>query len=466
MDYRAADAYLVQHRERHLGELQSFLRIPSISTLPEHRGDIAAAADWLAGRLRAAGVPQVRIEPTGGHPVVYGEWRGRAGVPTILIYGHYDVQPVDPLRLWTTPPFEPSVRDGRLVARGASDDKGNLFIPLTALEAVREVAGTPPLNLKFLFEGEEEIGSPNLESFLHGQRERLAADLTVSADGGMWDEETPSLTLGSRGLVALQIDLRGACTDLHSGTYGGAVANPLQALADLVAGFHDGKGLVTIDGFYDPVRALSAADRAELARIPFDTKALRENLGISEFIGDPGYSPLERTLVRPTLEVNGIWGGFQGDGIKTVLPNEAHAKITCRLVPDQDPDQIAQAVEQHIRQRTPRWVTPTITRLHGKARPYLMPAEHPGLGAAARALTATYGKDPVRIRAGGTLPVADLVKRELGTWLVFFAFGAPGNLVHAPNEFLHLKAFERGARAYVRFFDELAKVPSTALAAS
>ncbi|HLY23283.1 MAG TPA: dipeptidase [bacterium] len=465
MDYAAADAYLSKQRERHLAELQDFLRIPSVSALPAHRPDIARASEWLAERLRATGVPEVRIMPTSGNPVVYGAWPARDGAPTILLYGHYDVQPVDPVALWQTPPFEPAIREGRLVARGASDDKGSLFIPLLALEAIGSIAGGPPVNLKFLFEGEEETGSPNLAPFLHEHRALLAADVTVSADGGQWDVETPSLALGNRGLTGLQIDLRGAATDLHSGTYGGAVANPLHALAALLAGMHDADGRVTVGGFYDAVRTLSAAERRELARVPFDEAALREELGIAQFVGEPDYTPLERTWIRPTLEVNGMWGGFQGDGSKTVLPNEAHAKITCRLVPDQDPDQIAQAVEQHIRRHAPAGVTVTVTRSKGKARPYLMPAEHPSLAAAAKALRATYGKDPVRVRVGGTLPVSDLVKRELGTWLVFFAFGEPDNLVHAPNEFLRLQTFDRGTRAYVRFFDELGRTDAASLRA-
>jgi acetylornithine deacetylase/succinyl-diaminopimelate desuccinylase-like protein len=465
MNYAAAEAYLASHRERHLGELQDFLRIPSVSALPDHRGDVARAAEWLADRLRATGVPEVRIMPTDGHPVVYGAWQTRAQAPTILLYGHYDVQPVDPVALWQTPPFEPAVRDGRLVARGASDDKGSLFIPLAALDAIRSVAGTPALNLKFLFEGEEETGSPNLAPFLEAQHDLLRADVTVSADGGQWDVDTPALALGNRGLSGLQIDVRGAATDLHSGTYGGAVANPIHALAALLAGMHSPEGRVTVDGFYDAVRPVTPAERQDLARVPFDEAAVRRGLGVTEFVGEAEYTPLERTWIRPTLEVNGMWGGFQGAGTKTVLPNEAHAKITCRLVPDQDPDRIADAIERHLRRHAPPGVALSITRSKGKSRPYLMPAGHPALAAAAAALRAAYGRDPVRVRVGGTLPVAELVKRTLGTWLIFFAFGEPDNLVHAPNEFLRLQTFDRGTRAYVRFFDELAKAEPTALKA-
>jgi acetylornithine deacetylase/succinyl-diaminopimelate desuccinylase-like protein len=465
MDYAAADAYLAKHRERHLGELQDFLRIPSVSALPAHRPDVTRAAEWLAARLRATGAPEVRTMPTDGNPVVYGAWPARAGAPTILLYGHYDVQPIDPVALWQTPPFEPAVRDGTLVARGASDDKGSLFIPLAALDAIRRVDGAPPLNLKFLFEGEEETGSPNLAPFLDAQRALLRADVTVSADGGQWDADTPSLTLGNRGLTGLQIDLRGAATDLHSGTYGGAVANPIHALAEVLAGMHSADGRVTVDGFYDGVRTLTPAERQEIAGVPFDEAAFKHGLGVTELVGEPDYTALERTWIRPTLEVNGLWGGFQGAGSKTVLPNEAHAKITCRLVPDQDPDHIADALDRHLRGHTPPGVTLTITRSKGKSRPYLMPAHHPALAAAATALRAAYGRDPVRVRLGGTLPVADLVKRALGTWLVFFAFGEPDNLVHAPNEFLRLQTFDRGTRAYVRFFDELSRAEPAALRA-
>jgi acetylornithine deacetylase/succinyl-diaminopimelate desuccinylase-like protein len=465
MDYAAADAYLAKYRERHLGELQDFLRIPTVSALPAHRADVARGADWLAARLRATGAAEVRIMPTDGNPVVYGVWPAQPGAPTILLYGHYDVQPVDPVALWQTPPFEPAVRDGRLVARGASDDKGSLFIPLAALDAIKSVAGAPPINLKFLFEGEEETGSPNLAPFLDAHRELLRADVTVSADGGQWDPDTPALALGNRGLTGLQIHLRGAGTDLHSGTYGGAVANPIHALAELLAGMHGADGRVTVDGFYDTVRTVTPAERQELARVPFDETAFKRGLGVSDLVGEAEYTPLERTWIRPTLEVNGIWGGFQGAGTKTVLPNEAHAKITCRLVPDQDPDRIADAIEGHLCRHAPPGITLTVTRSKGKSRPYLMPANHPALAAAATALRAAYGRDPVRVRVGGTLPVADLVRRVLGTWLVFFAFGEPDNLVHAPNEFLRLQTFDRGTRAYVRFFDELGRTEPAALSA-
>ncbi|HXX38343.1 MAG TPA: dipeptidase [bacterium] len=465
MDVTAADTYLRKVRDRHLEELIAFLRIPSVSALPAHKSAVTEAAGWLAERLRTVGVPDVRILPTAGNPVVYGHWHARNGLPTILIYGHYDVQPVDPLALWDSPPFEPTVRDGCLFARGATDDKGSLYTPIAALDAVREIAGAPPLNLKFMLEGEEEIGSPNLAPLLREHHALLEADLAVSADGSMLDVDTPSLTIGSRGLTGLQIDVRGARTDLHSGVYGGAVPNPIHALATLLGEMHDARGRVTVQGFYDEVRPLSGSDRQEIARIPFDEAAYRSQLGVEALTGEPEYTPVERVTVRPTLEINGVWGGFQGDGIKTVLPAEAHAKITCRLVPDQDPDRIADAVERHVHRHGSAEVTFTVSRFPGKARAYLMPSDHPGLAAAARALRAVYGRDPVRVRIGGTLPVSDLLRDILGMWLVFFAFGEPDNRMHAPNEFLRLQSFDRGTRAYVRLFDGMGTLAPGALRA-
>ena len=463
MNVEAADMYLKKAHDRHLEELMAFLRIPSVSALPAHKQDVGRAADWLAARLQAVGTPDVRILPTAGNPVVYGHWHVRDGLPTILIYGLYDVQPVDPVALWESPPFEPVVRDGCLFARGATDDKGSLYTPIAALDAVRELSGTPPVNLKFLLEGEEEIGSPNLAPFLAEHASLLQSDLAISADGSMLDADTPALTIGNRGITAVQVDARGASTDLHSGVYGGAVPNPIHALVALLAGMHDAQGRVTVQGFYDEVRALSEAERREIARVPFDEASYKGQLAVSALTGESGYTPLERVTVRPTLEINGIWGGFQGEGTKTVLPAEAHAKITCRLVPDQDPDLVAGAIERHVHRQAPRGTTFTVSRFPGKAHAYLMPPDHPGLAAAARALRDVYGKDPVRVRIGGTLPVSDLLRRGLGMWLVFFAFGEPDNRMHAPNEFMRLQSFHRGVRAYVRLFEELGALAPAAL---
>jgi len=465
MDPALADAYLAQSRDRHLAQLVTFLRIPSISALPAHRGAMAEAATWLADHLRDLGTTDVRILPTAGHPVVYGHWRAADGLPTVLIYGHYDVQPVDPLAEWESPPFAPEIRHGRIYARGAMDDKGMLYAPLAALDAVRSVAGAPPLNLKFLFEGEEEILSPNLEPFIHEHRKLLGADLAVSADGAMWDADTPSLTVGGRGVAALQIDVRGARTDLHGGTYGGVVPNAIDALTTLLAGMHAPRGRVTVEGFYDNVRSVPDAERRQIALTPFDEAAYRTQLGVRALDGEPEFTPVERLWIRPVLQVNGIWGGFQGDGIKMVLPAEAHAKLTCRLVPNQDPDHVLAAIERHVRLHAPADVAVTVTRFPGRARPYLMLADHPALTVAAGALKEVYGKDPIPYRMGGTLPFADIVKRELGTWLIFFAFGERDCQQHAPNEFMRLRSLDRGMRAYVRLFAALGAIEPRALRA-
>jgi acetylornithine deacetylase/succinyl-diaminopimelate desuccinylase-like protein len=458
MDLGAADAHLRATRDQHLKQLQAFLRIPSVSALPAQKDAMSEAAEWLAGCLRDVGVPDVTVLPTAGNPVVCGGWHTGRDRPTVLLYGHYDVQPADPIAEWASPPFEPVVRDGCVFARGATDDKGALYMPLAALDAIRASGGAPGANLTLLFEGEEEIGSPNLRPFLREHRDRLRADLVVSADGTMWDAETPSLTLGSRGLAGMQIDVRGARSDLHSGGYGGAVPNPIHALVELLAGLHDAGGRVSVDGFYDDVRPLTRQDREEIARVPWDEQAYCSALGVRGLTGEAGYAPLERVWARPTLEVNGIWGGFQGDGTKTVLPAEAHAKITCRLVPDQDPGRIIAAIERHVHRRAPSSVAVSIRRFPGLARPYLMPSDHPSLAVAARVLKDVYDREPLRVRLGGTLPVADLVKEELGAWLLFFAFGEPDNRAHAPNEFLRLSSFDLGARAYVRLFQALGAI--------
>lgn len=465
MDLDRADAYLRATRDEHLEQLQAFLRIPSVSALPAHKDAVSEAAEWLAGRLRTLGLADVRVLPTAGNPVVCGRWQVGDDRPTVLLYGHYDVQPADPLAEWESPPFDPVVRDGCIFARGATDNKGSLYMPLVALDAIRASGGAPAVNVLLLFEGEEEIGSPNLGPFLREHRDRLRADLVVSADGTMWDVDTPSLTIGNRGLAALQIDVRGARSDLHSGEYGGAVPNPIHALVELLAGLHDARGRVSIEGFYDDVRPLTPQEREAIARVPFDEEAYCSALGVRALRGEEGYSPLERVWARPTLEVNGIWGGFQGEGVKTVLPAEAHAKITCRLVPDQDPGKIIAAIERHVQRRAPASVTVSARRFPGMARPYLMPSDHPSLAVAARVLRDVYDREPLRVRLGGTLPVADLVKRELGTWLLFFAFGEPDNRAHAPNEFLRLRTFDLGARAYVRLLQALGAVARSAPAA-
>lgn len=449
------DQYFEEHRERHLEELKDFLRIPSVSALPAHKDDVRKAAEWAADNLRASGVPRVEILETDGHPSVYGEWIVDEAKPTYLIYGHVDVQPVDPEHLWESPPFEPTVRDDRLYARGAADDKGNAFVPVKAIEALAALDGKPPVNIKFLIEGEEEVGSPNLPPLLEREAGRLQCDAVLCADGGFYRVQQPDITVGSRGICAMQIDVQGATSDLHSGSYGGAVQNPLHALAAIVASLRDKDGKVLVDGFYDGVRELTADEKANIAATPFDEAEFLAGIGVSETFGEPGYSTLERLWARPTLELNGMWGGFQGDGTKTVLPNEAHAKITCRLVPTQDPEQVLDAIEAHVLAHAPDGVTVTVDKFAGSARAYLMEADHPVLDVAAEVLEDVYGEKPVFTRTGGTLPVAAMVEDILETDFVFFTFGDPDNQVHAPNEFFRLASFDKGVRAYVKLLNEL-----------
>src|SRR5262249_2199591 len=340
------DALLADEQDQHLAEFFDFLRIPSVSALPAHQPDIERAAAWTADRLRRAGVPEVEILPTGGKPLVWGRWHVADDQPTALIYAHYDVQPPDPLDLWTTPPFEPAIRDGRIYARGAADDKNGVLQTILATEVLARTQGKPPINLVFFFEGEEEIGSPSVAPFIGGARDRLACDWVISADMLMWGARQPSLTVSLKGMAACELHLRTANTDMHSGIYGAYVGNAAQAMAHLVASLHTPDGRVAIAGFYDRVRQPTSDERAETAAVPFEDEAVRKSLDSPGFWGEPGYTPLERSWFRPTLDVNGIWGGFQGDGKKTVTPAEAHAKITCRLVSDQDPAEVLDLIER------------------------------------------------------------------------------------------------------------------------
>jgi acetylornithine deacetylase/succinyl-diaminopimelate desuccinylase-like protein len=389
--------------------------------------------------------------------VVYGEWPAPEGAPTALLYGHYDVQPPDPLDLWESPPFEPAVRDGKLYARGASDDKGNLFAPLKAIEALLATQGQVPIGLKCIFEGEEEIGSPSLPAFVRDNAARLAADFALCADGGMYGPDTPSLTLATKGVCACQLDLRTANTDLHSGGHGAAAPNAVEALARLVTTLHDDAGRVTVAGFYDSVRELTAEEREQMARVPFDEEEYRRNLGVPALWGEPEYTVTERRWARPTLDLNGIWGGFTGEGLKTVTPCEAHAKITCRLVPNQEPAQILDLIEAHAQRHCPPGATVTLRRFPGAARPFAIHPDHPALQAAGRVLADLYGKEPLMVRMGGTLPLAATLQEELGIDMIFFSWGMPDSNVHAPNESLRLTSFADSRRAYCRLLPELAR---------
>jgi len=448
MDMTSWQAYLDQHQEQYLNELMDFLRTPSISALPDHAPDVRRAAEWAAKRMQAAGLEKVEVMPTCGHPVVYGEWLHAPGQPTILIYGHVDTQPVDPLAEWTSPPFEPVVRDGRIYARGATDDKGNLLGPILATEALLKTEGKLPINVKFFVEGEEEIGSPSAPALLEKYRDRFACDMVFSADSAQWSEEQPLLFLSWRGMCGLQIDVRGANQDLHSGLYGGAVQNPIHALVRILDSMRSPDGQVLIQGFYDDVRPLSPEQRAHIRKLPHDETRYKRAIGVSDLFGEPGYSTLERIGTRPTLEVNGVYGGFQGEGSKTVIPAEAHAKITCRLVADQDPVRIRELIVAHIAEHTPAGVTVTTQAAGWCTPPYLIGADHPGNQAARAVLEQIYGKTPYYVWNGGTLPANALFHRVLGAYAIGFAFFIDDERAHAPDEFFRLSSFRRAQQAY------------------
>ncbi|MBE3590102.1 MAG: dipeptidase [Firmicutes bacterium] len=450
------DRHFAERRERHLAELMDFLRIPSISALSAHREDVRRAAAWLAERLRRAGLEHVEVEETGGHPVVTADWLHAPGAPTVLIYGHYDVQPVDPESLWTTPPFEPQIRDGRLYARGASDDKGQTFMHVLAVEAWLQETGRLPVNVKFLVEGEEEVGSRNLDAFVARHRERLAADVVVVSDTPMLAPGRPAVCYGLRGIASMEVRVQGPASDLHSGLFGGSVLNPIQALVGLLASLHAPDGRVAVPGFYDDVRPLTPEEREAFARLPFDEEEYRRRLGVPELFGEPGYTTLERVWARPTLEFNGISGGFQGEGGKTIVPSWASAKISCRLVPDQDPQRILDALERHLRERAPRAVQFTVERGQGSPAS-VVPLDHPAVRAAARVLEETYGRPADFIRMGGSIPVVPTFRERLGAPVVLLGFGLPDENFHAPNEFFTLENFDLGVRALARYWAALAQ---------
>ncbi|MFN8475183.1 MAG: dipeptidase [Anaerolineae bacterium] len=451
----AWEAYLNENKQRFVDELVELASIPSISALSEHAPDVARAAEWVANRMTAAGVENVRIMPTGGHPVVYGDWLHAPGKSTILIYGHFDVQPVDPVNLWTTPPFEPSIRDGRLYARGATDDKGNMLGPIIAAEALLKTTGKLPVNVKFIFEGQEEIGSPQLGAFVAANKDLLACDVVLNADSGQFSETEPQIGVGLRGLAAIQIDVQGARSDLHSGMYGGAIANPLHALIAILDSMHAPDGTITVEGFYDDVVPLTPEVREEIARIPYDEEEYKAEIGITDVFGEPGYTTHERLWVRPTLEIVGIWGGFQGEGIKTVLAREAHGKIACRLAPNQKPERIRELLVRHVETHTPPGVTVTVQSFPFQAYPYLMPLDLPTVQVVSEVLTEMYGREPYQVRSGGSVPVTELFHRHLGAYSVGLGFGLHDEQIHAPNEFFRLSSFEKGPVAYCMTLEKL-----------
>ena len=452
----AAVQYLQNQRDRHLEELKQILRIPSVSTLPERKSDVRRAAEWVKDRLRAAGCTAAEVHETGGHPIVYGEWLGAPGKPTILVYGHYDVQPVDPLDQWKNPPFEPVIKDGRIYARGSSDDKGQLIIHVNALEAHLQTSGTCPVNVKFLIEGEEEVGSDHLEPYIEKNRERLSCDAVVVSDTAMFARGIPSIVYGLRGLAYLQVDVVGTDRDLHSGSFGGSVINPAFALVQMLSQLKDANGRIKIPGFYDKVRKITREERKAFASLPHSDARWKKDIGAPALFGEPGFSTLERIWVRPTLEINGIWGGFTGEGAKTVIPGEAHAKISTRLVPDQSPKEIARKVQAYLRKIAPKAVKVTVRELHG-GDAWLAPTDHPALQAASAAVKRAFGRTPVFMREGGSIPVIASFSRLLQVPSVLMGIGLNDDNLHAPNEKLELEHFHRGNAAAAYLMEELGK---------
>ena len=449
------ESFLDSTRDQRLESYFELLRIPSVSTLPEHAPDMRRAAEWIAAEMRRIGLDNVEVARTPGHPIVYADWLHAPDAPTILVYCHYDVQPVDPIDLWETAPFDPHVRDARVVGRGSSDDKGQLPMHLKAAEALLATRGKLPLNLRYLFEGEEESTSANLPGWLEGNRDRLAADAVVISDTGFFEGNVPAITTSLRGMLYTQIDVVGSPFDLHSGDFGGAVQNPANALSKIIAALKADDGTVQVPGFYDDVVPTSKRERFELSCLPFDEEVFRAQTGVPALVaGEPGFSVLECMGIRPTLDVNGIWGGFTGEGSKTIIPAHAHAKVSCRLVPDQDGAKLFRAFRDYVLEVAPKGIKVSVENL-GTAKPLRMNPDHPVARAAARALEATFGQAPVEIRSGGSIAVAALFDSMLGLPVVMLGFTNPDDNAHAPNETMVLLNYETGLRTITQLWDDL-----------
>jgi acetylornithine deacetylase/succinyl-diaminopimelate desuccinylase-like protein len=449
------DAFLTQNQSRIEGELFDFLRIPSISAQPAHNADTRAAAEWVKASLEQAGLTAA-LHDTPGHPVVVGEWRGAGkDAPTVLIYGHYDVQPPEPLDLWTSPAFEPEIRDGRIYARGSVDDKGQLFLHIKALEAHLKSRGKLPCNIVVIAEGEEEVGSENLERFIEAHQDLLAADAVVISDSAMFAEGIPSILSSLRGIAYCEINVQGPSSDLHSGIYGGAVVNPAAALASIIASMHDADGHIAIDGFYDDVSPFSDEVLAGMRKLPHTDRAFMQEINVSALGGERGFTTLEKLWTRPTCEVNGMLSGYTGDGAKTVLPAKAMAKVSCRLVPNQDPARIARLFEAHVKKHAPDGVTVSVDFIHG-GRPWRADLAGPIFDAARRAIQAAFGKEPVIVGEGGSIPVVGDFERILKAPVLLVGFGLPGENAHAPDEWMSVDNFRRGTRAMAALWDEYA----------
>lgn len=454
--------YIEDNKERFLEELLQLLKIPSISADSKYKGEVARAAEAVKTHLLDAGAQSVEIFPTKGHPIVYGHRIVDNQLPTVLVYGHYDVQPPDPLDLWDSPPFEPVIKktkihpDGAIFARGSCDDKGQLFMHIKALESM-DRCGKIPCNIKFIFEGEEEVGSNHLENFCEQHKDLLSCDVVLISDTSIIANDIPSINTGLRGLSYVEVEVTGPVKDLHSGVYGGAVANPINVLATMIASLHDENRHITIPGFYDDVVELSAEERQAINQAPYDEKAYKEDLDVNDLMGEKGYTTVERTAIRPTLDVNGIWGGYTGEGAKTVLPAKAFAKISMRLVPDQDPEKITRLFTEHFKRIAPDSVKVKVTPHHG-GKPAVTPTDSPEYKAAADAMEKTFGKKPIPARGGGSIPIVSLFEDILGVKTVLMGFGLDSDDIHSPNEHYGLFNFYQGIRTIPYFYENYARI--------
>lgn len=448
--------YIDGHRDQMLEELLDFLRIPSVSADPKFKEDVRRAALWVHDQMVSSGLDAVQIYETAGHPIVYGEKIIDPAKPTVLVYGHYDVQPPDPLDLWHSPPFEPVVKDEKIYARGACDDKGQMYMHLKAYDAMSRNGGIA-CNVKFMFEGEEEVGSVNLGTFVGKHKDKLKCDVVLISDTSMISNDVPSITTGLRGLCYVEVEVTGPNRDLHSGVYGGAVANPINTLCAMIASLQDDKGRITIPGFYDDVLTVSDAERAEMNKAPFDLTEYKRDLGVNQVKGEEGYTSLERTSIRPTLDVNGMWGGYIGEGAKTVLPSKAFAKISMRLVPNQNPEKIPHLFEQHFRSIAPPYVTVKVTPHHG-GQPVVTPTDTPEYQAAAMAMEKTFGKKPLPQRSGGSIPIVALFEQVLGVKTVLLGFGLDSDNIHSPNECFGLFNYFKGIETIPYFHQYYAEL--------
>jgi acetylornithine deacetylase/succinyl-diaminopimelate desuccinylase-like protein len=450
--------YVAHNKQRFLDELFELLRFPSVSADPAYKIEVLKTADFVAQKLIDAGADKVEVCPTAGYPIVYGEKIIDPAKPTVLVYGHYDVQPADPLELWHTPPFEPTIRDEKIYARGACDDKGQFYMHVKAFELMMQT-DTLPCNIKFMIEGEEEVGSNNLGLFVQANKQKLKSDVVLISDTSMLSMENPSLETGLRGLSYLEVEVVGPNRDLHSGVYGGAVANPATILCQLIASLHDEHNHITIPGFYDDVLPLSEADRAALNKAPFDLEEYKKDLGVNDVWGEKGYTTLERTGTRPTLEVNGIWGGYTGEGAKTVLPSKASAKISMRLVPNQQSDKITQLFTEHFQKIAPAYVKVNVSAHHG-GEPVVTPTDSVAYRAAQKAISESFGKEPIPTRGGGSIPIVALFEKELGIKTVLMGFGLDSDNLHSPNEKYDLANYYKGIETiplFHKYFAELSK---------